>query len=198
MTQAVLTLSGVSMIYGSFTLAAHYFPETQSYAYLSGIGLIWVLLYFLEYDVIRKPVSSIRGQHDLRKRRDLMIALAEQMDHFFSKDNDIASTFENLNYWCSLAGISQYKILFKNKDYYNYGDIEDSLRIIIYKIQNWEIHLGLPRESWSIDSDIKGDMMEKVSYALVRKLEEFESSKVIGMQQRRDSTNLAQDTLRAE
>ena len=193
--QAVLTMSGVSMIYGGLALTAFYFPEIQSYAFLSGIGLVWFLLYFLEYDVIRKPVSSIRGKNDLRKRRDLMIALAEQMDHFFSKDNDIASTLQSFNYWCGLAGISQYDVIFQKKNYYKYGDLGDSLRIIIYKIQNWEIHLGLPRESWSIDSDIKGELMEKVSYALIRKLGEFETSKVVDIQQRRELTNQVQDSL---
>ena len=79
----------------------------------------------------------------------------------------------------------------QNKNYYNYGNVEDSLRIIIYKIENWEIHLGLLRESWSIDSDIKGDLMEKVSYALVRKIGEFESSKIVDIQHRRDSSSLA-------
>ena len=127
-----------------------------------------------------------------------MIALAEQMDHFFSKDNDLSSTLNSFNFWCGLAGISQYKILFQNKNYFKFGDDEDSLRIVIYKIQNWEIHLGLPRESWSIDSDIKGDLMEKVSYALIRKIGELESSKVVDIQQRRVSTTLASDTLRAE
>ena len=127
-----------------------------------------------------------------------MIALAEQMDHFFSKDNDITSIFKSLNYWCDLAGISQYQIIFQNKNYYNYGDIEDSLKIVIYKIQNWEIQLGLPKESWSIDSDIKGDLMEKVSYALINKIEEFEFSKVIDIQQRRGSEILTSDTLRVE
>ena len=190
-TQAVFILSGISIIYGSLALSAHYFPEFQSYVYLSGIGLIWVLLYFLEYDVIRRPVSSIRGQSDLRQRRDLMIALAEQMDHFFSKDNDLSSTLSSFNYWCGLAGISQYQIIFQNKNYYNYGNVEDSLRIIIYKIENWEIHLGLPRDSWTLDSDIKGDLIEKVSHALVRKIEEFESSKIVDIQHRRDSSSLA-------
>jgi UDP-N-acetylmuramyl pentapeptide phosphotransferase/UDP-N-acetylglucosamine-1-phosphate transferase len=189
--QAVLTLSGVSLIYGSLALSTHYFPEIQSYSYLSGIGLVWILLYFLEYDVIRRPVSTIRGQSELRQRRDLMIALAEQMDYFFSKDNDFSSTLNSFNFWCVLAGISQYQIIFQKKNYYKFGDVEDSLRIIIYKIQNWEIHLGLPRESWSIDSDIKGDLMEKVSYALLRKVGELESSKVVDIQQRRDSTTLA-------
>ena len=190
-TQAVFILSGISIIYGSLALSAHYFPEFQSYVYLSGIGLIWVLLYFLEYDVIRRPVSSIRGQSDLRQRRDLMIALAEQMDHFFSKDNDLSSTLSSFNYWCGLAGISQYQIIFQNKNYYNYGNVVDSLRIIIYKIENWEIHLGLPRDSWTLDSDIKGDLIEKVSHALVRKIGEFESSKVVDIQHRRDSSSLA-------
>ena len=154
-------MSGVSIINGSLALLAFYSPEFKSYFYLNGIGLIWFLLYFLEYDVIRKPVSSIRGQGDLRQRRELMIALAEQMDHFFSKDNDLSSTLNSFNFWCGLAGISQYQIIFQNKNYYNYGNVVDSLRIIIYKIENWEIHFGLPRESWSIDSDIKGDLMEK-------------------------------------
>ena len=97
--QAVLTLSGVSIIYGSLALSAYYSPEIQSYTFLSGIGLIWVLLYFLEYDVIRRPVSSIRGQSDLRQRRDLMIALAEQMDLFFSKDNDLSSALNSFKFW---------------------------------------------------------------------------------------------------
>ena len=189
--QAVLTLSGVSLIYGSLALSTHYFPEIQSYSYLSGIGLVWILLYFLEYDVIRRPVSTIRGQSELRQRRDLMIALAEQMDHFFSKDKDLSSTLNSFNYWCGLAGISQYQIIFQNKNYNNYGDIEDSSRIVVYKIQNWKIQLGLPIESWSIDSDIKGDLMEKVSHALVRKIGEFESSKIVDIQHRRDSSSLA-------
>ena len=104
---------------------------------------------------------------------------------------DESSTLSSFNYWCGLAGISQYQIIFQNKNYYNYGNVVDSLRIIIYKIENWEIHLGLPRDSWTLDSDIKGDLIEKVSHALVRKLGEFESSKIIDMQQIRDSSSLA-------
>ena len=69
---------------------------------------------------------------------------------------------------------------------------------MIYKIQKWEIHLGLHRESWIIDSDIKGDLMEKVSHALIKKLGELESSKIINIQQRRDSKISAPDTLRSE
>ena len=82
-------------------------------------------------------------------------------------------------------------IWFQKKIYYNYGNVKDSLRVIIYKIENWEIHLSLPRESWTLDSDIKGDLMEKVSHALIRKLGEFESSKIIDIQHRRDSSSLA-------
>ena len=98
--QAVLTLSFISMIYSSLALAAHYFPyNIQSYAFLRNWFDVDSTL-FSEYDVVRKPVSTFKGQHDLRKRRDLMIALAEQMDHFFSKDNDLSSSLNSFNYWC--------------------------------------------------------------------------------------------------
>ena len=196
--QAVLTLTGVSLMYGGLAIAAHHWPTMQSYVYLGGIALVWVLLYFLEYDVIRKPVSSIREQNDLRKRRDLMIALAEQIDHFFGKDRDISSILQSFRYWCGLAGISHYKLFVKKNNYYTYGDFEDSLRVIVYKIQNWEIHLGLPRESWIIDSDVKGDLMEKVSHALIKKLEHLESTKVIEIQHRLDSVTPGTDALHAE
>ena len=50
----------------------------------------------------------------------------------------------------------------------------------------------------TLDSDIKGGLIEKVSYALVRKIGEYESSKIVDMQKKRDSAPLFKDTLRAE
>ena len=41
---------------------------------------------FLEYDLLRKPMASIQGQNNLRKRRELMIMLADQIDDYFEKD----------------------------------------------------------------------------------------------------------------
>ena len=124
-------------------------------------------------------MASIQGQNNLRKRRELMIILADQIDDYFEKDHDRSLVIHSFNYWCKLVGIYYYKLVFGGKDYHYYGSENDSLRFIIYKFRNWEIHLGLPRESWSIDSDVKGDLMEKVFNALVKRLELLESSKVL-------------------
>ena len=50
----------------------------------------------------------------------------------------------------------------------------------------------------TLDSDIKGDLMEKVSYALIRKIGELESSKIVDTQQRRDSETQFPDVLGSE
>ena len=108
-----------------------------------------------------------------------MINLANQIDDFLEKDHNTSLVIHSFNYWCKLADIYQYKLVFEGKYYHYYGSDNDSLRFIIYRFRNWEIHLGLPRESWSIDSDVKGDLMEKVFNALVKRLELLESSKVL-------------------
>ena len=124
-------------------------------------------------------MASIQGQNNLRKRRELMIMLADQIDDYFEKDHNSSLVIHSFNYWCKLVGIYHYKLVYEGKDCHYYGSDNDSLRIIIYRFRNWEIHLGLPRESWSIDSDVKGDLMEKVFNALVKRLELLESSKVL-------------------
>ena len=108
-----------------------------------------------------------------------MIALAEYMDDFLSKDDDIKSVFHSFRYCCSLAGISQFQVFVHGKTYENQVTFEESLRIIIFKFNIWEIHLGLPQESWTIDSDVKADLMEKTSEVFSRRLQQFESPKVV-------------------
>lgn len=56
---------------------------------------------------------------------------------------------------------------------------EESMRIIIFKFEIWEIHLGLPQESWTIDSDVKAVLMEKASEAFFRRLQQLESPEVV-------------------
>jgi len=43
----------------------------------------------------------------------------------------------------------------------------------------WEIRLALPESSWKIDSDIKGDLLERVSLAFLVRLEQLEVPSVI-------------------
>jgi len=176
-SKSVLILVFVSFFFSFLALMVVYNSYLQGFSYILGFLMCFLILYILEYDLLRKPVISIQGQNNSRKRRELMIALGDQIDGFLEKDFDSSTVFHSFNYWCKLAEISQYKLKHQNKDYHNYGIFEDSLRIIVYKFQEWEIHFGLPRESWSVDSDVKGDLMEKVSCALVKRLEQLETFK---------------------
>ena len=178
-SKSVIILVGLSFIFSVISLVTVYNSYLQGFSFTVGLLICFFILYFLEYDLLRKPMASIQGQNNLRKRRELMIMLADQIDDYFEKDHNSSLVIHSFNYWCKLVGIYNYKLVYEGKDCHYYGSDHDSLRIIIYKFRNWEIHLGLPRESWSIDSDIKGDLMEKVFNALVKRLELLESSKVL-------------------
>ena len=43
----------------------------------------------------------------------------------------------------------------------------------------WEVRMALPDSSWKIDSDIKGDLIERVSLAFLVRLEQLETPTVI-------------------
>ena len=43
----------------------------------------------------------------------------------------------------------------------------------------WEIRVALPESSWKIDSDIKGDLLGKVSRAFLYRLEQLEKPSLI-------------------
>ena len=183
-SKSVVILVALSFIFSVLSLVTVYNSYFQGFSFTVGLLICFFILYALEYDLLRKPMASIQGQNNLRKRRELMIMLADQIDDYFEKDHNSSLVIHSFNYWCKLVGIYQYKLVNEGKDYHYYGSDNDSLRIIIYRFRNWEIHLGLPRESWSIDSDVKGDLMEKVFNALVKRLELLEPTKVVDMQQR--------------
>ncbi|MEK9836980.1 MAG: MraY family glycosyltransferase, partial [Deltaproteobacteria bacterium] len=183
-SKSVVILVGLSFIFSIISLITVYNSYLQGFSFTVGLLICFFILYFLEYDLLRKPMASIQGQNNLRKRRELMIMLADQIDDYFEKDHNSSLVIHSFNYWCKLVGICQYKLVYEGKDCHYYGSDNDSLRFIIYRFRNWEIHLGLPRESWSIDSDVKGDLMEKVFNALVKRLELLESSKVLESQKK--------------
>ena len=175
--KAVVILVGFSVLFCILALIARYDSYLQGFSFLGGILLCFFLLYYLEYETVRKPLSSIINKNKTQQRRDLMIALANQMDNFLSKDSDQQSVFHSFNYWIGLAGINRYKILKKGSLYRDNGTFEDSLRIVIFKNGDWEMQLGLPQSSWTIDSDVKSEMMEKVSTALAIRLDKLENKK---------------------
>jgi hypothetical protein len=97
-------------------LALLSFRETQlqGFVYLGGVILAYLLLYWLEYDVVRKPFISILGQNDHRKRRNLMLALGDNIDSYFAKDPDQGSILRGFGFWAELSGVYQYEVRLKD------------------------------------------------------------------------------------
>ena len=178
-TQAMLLLIAFSVLFGVLALVAYRFSHLQGFAFLGGIILAYLLLYWLEYDVIRKPFISFLGKGDRKKQRVLMVALGNQIDSFFSKDPDRESIIRSFNFWTEMAGVSRIELRHKESVVWQSGPENQLHRMLMFQQGAWEIRLALPESSWKIDSDIKGDLLKRVSLAFLTRLEKLETPSVI-------------------
>jgi hypothetical protein len=51
--------------------------------------------------------------------------------------------------------------------------------MLLFRQGAWEVRLALPESSWTIDSDVKGDLLERVSLALMTRLDQLEKPNVV-------------------
>ena len=177
--QAMVILVMVSVLFSGLSLLAHQMSHLQGYTLLGGVFLAYLLLYSLEYDVIRKPLTSILGQSEHKKHRILMLALAEQIDFFFSKDPDIESTKRSFLFWTELAGVNRIETSLNDSVFWQNGTEIQSHRMLLFQHRGWEVRVSLPDSSWKIDSDIKGKMLEKVCISFLIRLEQLDKHSVI-------------------
>ena len=178
-TQAMVLLIVVSVLFGGLALMAYRLSHLQGFAFLGGIILAYLLLYWLEYDVIRKPFISFLGQGDRKKHRALMLALGDQIDVFFAKDPDRESIIRSFHFWTEMAGVSRIELRHKDSVVWQSGPENQLHRMLMFQQGAWEIRMALPESSWKIDSDIKGDLLERVSLAFLARLEQLEAPSVI-------------------
>ena len=181
---AMGVMVGVSGGFGLLALFAYRRPDLQGFAYLGGLALAWMLLYFLEYDVIRTPVSSIRGQSDHRRQRALMIALGQQMETFLEKDLEAGSVFRSIRYWGDLAGVARIEVRKAEQVLWADGPTDQSHRTLLFQSHSWEVRWRLPEYSWTLDSDVKGELLDQVSQALFDRLQQLDAPKVLPLCQR--------------
>ena len=177
--QSMAILVGISGVYGGLAILAFQWPYFQGFAYLGGLALTWVLLYTLEYDVIRKPVSTLKGQSDHRRQRALMIALGQQMETFLGKDPDAGSVFRSIRYWGDLAGVARIEVRKAEQVLWADGPTDQSHRTLLFQSDSWEVRWGLPEASWTLDSDVKGELLYQVSQALFERLQQLDAPKVL-------------------
>ncbi len=175
-TQAMLALVGFSTLFGVIALMAYRITNFLGFSFLLGLSLAYILLYWLGYEVIRSPLSSIKEQTDHRKRRNLLLSLSEQIEEFFAKDPDSESVFRSFSFWTKLAGVSRFEVRINNKIVSQSGTEDPLHRILSFRQGSCAMLLALDESSLTIDSDIKGNLLESVSMALMRRLEQLHLS----------------------
>ena len=175
-TQAMLALVGFSTLFGVIALMAYRITNFLGFSFLLGLSLAYILLYWLGYEVIRSPLSSIKEQTDHRKRRNLLLSLSEQIEEFFAKDPDSESVFRSFSFWTKLAGVSRFEVRINNKIVSQSGTEDPLHRILSFSQGSCAMLLALDESSLTIDSDFKGNLLESVSMALMRRLEQLHLS----------------------
>ena len=173
-TQAMLALVGFSTLFGVIALMAYRITNFLGFSFLLGLSLAYILLYWLGYEVIRSPLSSIKEQTDHRKRRNLLLSLSEQIEEFFAKDPDSESVFRSFNFWTKLAGVSRFEVRINNKIVSQSGTEDPLHRILSFRQGSCAMLLALDESSLITDSDFKGNLLESGSMALMRRLEQLE------------------------
>ena len=123
----------------------------QGFAYLGAIILTYLLLYWLEYDVIRKPIVSFLGQSDEKRNRVLMLALGDQIETFFAKDPDRGSIIRSFQFWTEIAGVCRIVLRHKDSFVWESGAENQAHRMLIFQHENWEVRWTLPEASWKND-----------------------------------------------
>ena len=175
-TQAMLALVGFSTLFGVIALMAYRITNFLGFSFLIGLSLAYILLYWLGYEVIRSPLSSIKEQTDHRKRRNLLLSLSEQIEEFFAKDPDSESVFRSFSFWAKLAGVSRFEVRINNKIVSQSGTEDPLHRILSFRQGSCAMLLALDESSLTIDSDFKGNLLESVSMALMSRLEQLHLS----------------------
>ena len=173
-TQAMLVLIGFSSLFGVIALMAYSITNFFGFSFLLGVSLAYIILYWLGYEVIRSPLISIKEQTDHRKRRNLMLSLGEQIEYYFEKDPDSESVFRSFHFWTKLADVSRYEVRINNEIISQSGVEDSSQRILSFRQGSCEVLLALHESSLITDSDFKGNLLESVSMALMRRLQQLQ------------------------
>jgi len=169
--QALTVLLGLGMLFGGLGVGMLWRAEWQGYFVLLALGLAYMTLYLLEYEVVLNPVKHLRDQPDLRRRRSLMVHLAEDIDLFLSKDHTRQDLLQSYAFWLSLAGIDRFELLHQGRRLHPRsaeGCSTTSFRELVFREEEYEVHLALDERTVRLDSDVKGELLDRVTHEFLR------------------------------
>ena len=169
--QALTVLLGLGTLFGGLGVGMLLRPEWQGYFVLAALGLAYMTLYLLEYEVVLNLVKHLRDQPDLRRRRSLMVHLAEDIDLFLSKDRTRQDLLQSYVFWLSLAGIDRFELLHQGRCLHPRSAEKSrttSFRELVFREEEYEIHIALDEATVRLDSDVKGELLDRVTHELLR------------------------------
>ena len=108
-----------------------------------------------------------------------MISLAEQIDIFFAKDPDMESVIRSFLFWTEMSGVEQMELRLRDKVVWQNGNENQLDQMMKFKQGNWEVRIFLSELSWKNDSDVKCELLGRVSLAFMSRLEQIEMPSVI-------------------
>ena len=108
-----------------------------------------------------------------------MLALGDQIDDFFAKDPDRESIIRSFHFWTEMAGVSRIEVRLRDSVVWQSGPENHSHRMLMFQHRAWEVRMAVPETSWKNDSDVKGDLRERVALAFLARLEQLETPSVI-------------------
>ncbi|MEE2715969.1 MAG: MraY family glycosyltransferase [SAR324 cluster bacterium] len=169
--QALMVMLMLGTLFGALGVGMLWRSEWQGYFVLAALGLAYMTLYLLEYEVVLNPMKHLRDQPDLRRRRSLMINLAEGIDLFLNKDRTRQELLQSYTFWLSLAGIGHFALLHQGRMLHprrNENFPSNSFRELVFREGEHEVRLALDERTVRLDSDVKGELLDRVTHEFLR------------------------------
>ena len=181
-TQSMQILCGMTLIFGIMGIGVYHFIQYHTFIYLGAILLAYLLLFFLEYDLIQQPVESFRGQSSLKQRRQFLSVLSLNIDLFFEKDRTLEELIRSFQFWSSLVGIETWVLQSKGTTLHQQGVFsgksessnEESKpnalsKHLFFQQGTVELRMLLTQEDLRLDSDFKGSLADQVIASFLKR-----------------------------
>jgi hypothetical protein len=100
-----------------------------------------------------------------------MVHLAEDIDLFLSKDRTRQDLLQSYVFWLSLAGIDRFELLHQGRCLHPRSAEKSrttSFRELVFREEEYEIHIALDEATVRLDSDVKGELLDRVTHELLR------------------------------
>jgi UDP-GlcNAc:undecaprenyl-phosphate GlcNAc-1-phosphate transferase len=170
--QTALFLSGLGVIVNGLGVFAHTYSAFASPVYLAFILGVYLLLYWLEYDVIVKPVSVVRAQPESKRRRDLIRSLSQNADLYLAKDRSVQELLHSFRFWAELLEIRDFVLHQQEQLLYREGEVSlaDGDRLLQFTHNGLRLQIRLKREHLPQDSDLKDEYLTLVAPVFLARL----------------------------